>query len=111
LLAATKNGTIALAQKGKVTWHCVRGATARALPQYSITFILGVYPDGILVQPPGGIRKPDPPVTFISVTLTLVKGPDGHEYLVGLTMPVGGLASTKAISLVHAAGCRTCAER
>jgi hypothetical protein len=64
-LAVTKDGAIALAGNGKVAWHCVRGATARTLPEYSIAFIRGVYPDGILVQPPGGIRKPDPPVTFI----------------------------------------------
>ena len=46
-----------------------------------------------------------------SVTLTLVKGPDGHDYVVGLSVPVGGMSATKAISVVHAAGCRKCAER
>ena len=32
-----------------------------------------------------------------SVTLTLVKGPDGHDYVVGLAVPVGGFSATKAI--------------
>ena len=46
-----------------------------------------------------------------SVTLTLVEGPDEHDYVVGLAVPIGGYSATKAISVVHAAGCRKCTEQ
>ena len=63
-LAVTTDGNIAIAARGKVTWYSV-GDVTQPTPSKSLTFVRGVYPDGVLVQTLGKFSKPPPPVAFI----------------------------------------------